>query len=322
LFRIVYTIAWFALALSGTQVHAQSTYPVKPIRLVVPYPPGGGTDVIARPLAQKLTEFVGQQVVVDNRGGANGNIGMEFVAKSPPDGYTIVLALNAQYAVNPNLYPKLPYDVLKDYMPITLLGQAPYLLIVHPMLPAKTVKEFIAIAKARPGQLSFSSSGSGSGGHLSAELLKTMAQIDLLHVPYKGAGLTLPDLVAGQVQVSFITYTSAGSLVRAGRLRALAVTTAKRNPALPDLPAIAETVPGYDSGVWYGVTAPAGTPKNIIAKLNTDIMRVLAAQDFRGRVTSEAVEVLGTTPEQLGDYMKSELVKWAKVVRASGAKID
>jgi len=301
--------------------HAQ-TYPSKPVRLVVPYPPGGGTDVIARPLAQKLTEFIGQQVIVDNRGGANGNIGMEFVAKSPPDGYTIVLALNAQYAVNPNLYPKLPYDVLKDYVPITLLGQAPYLLIVHPMLPAKNVKEFVAIARARPGQLSFSSSGSGSGGHLSAELFKTLAGVDMLHVPYKGAGPSLPDLVAGQVQVSFITYTSAGSLVRAGRLRALAVTTAKRNPALPDLPAIAETVAGYDSGVWYGVAAPTGTPKNIIARLNTEILRVLAAQDFRGRVTSEAVEVIGTTPEQLGDYMKSELVKWAKVVKTSGAKVD
>jgi tripartite-type tricarboxylate transporter receptor subunit TctC len=321
LVRLMQTMMVLLLAGSGVCVHAQ-TYPSKAIRFVVPYPPGGGTDVIARPLAAKLSEFLGQQVVVDNRGGANGNIGMEFVARTPPDGYTVVMALNAQLAVNPNLYPRLPYDVVKDYAPVTLLGQAPYLLVVHPLLPAKTVKEFVALVKSRPEQLSFASSGSGSGGHLSAELFDTMAGVKMIHVPYKGAGLALPDLVAGQVQVAFITYTSSGALVRSGRLRAIGVTTLKRSPALPDLPAIAETVPGYDSVVWYGMLAPAGTPKNIVAKLNSEILRVLAAPDFRSRVTTEAVEVLGTTPEHLGDYIKNELTKWAKVVKASGARID
>ena len=300
---------------------AQS-YPVKPIRLVLPYPPGGGTDVIARPLAQKLTEQLGQQVIVDNRGGAGGNIGMEFVAKSPADGYTLLFALTAQYAVNPSLYPKLPYDPVRDYAPISLLANAPYLLVVHPALPAKSVAELVALVKARPGQLSYSSSGNGSGAHLAGEMLRSLAHVEIVHVPYKGAGPAMPDLIAGQVQLSFITYTAAGPHIKTGRLRALGVTTAKRSPTLLDLPAIGETVAGYDSAVWYGFAAPAGTPLEIVSKLNTEVLRVLAAPDFLSRITLEAVSPIGSTPEEFGSFMKSEIVRWAKVVKESGAKVD
>jgi tripartite-type tricarboxylate transporter receptor subunit TctC len=302
-------------------VLAQS-YPSKPIRLVLPYPPGGGTDVIARPLAQKLTEQLGQQVIVDNRGGAGGNIGMEFVAKSPADGYTLLFALTAQYAVNLSLYPKLPYDPVRDYAPISLLANAPYLLVVHPALPAKSVAELVALVKARPGQLSYSSSGNGSGAHLAGEMLRSLARVEIVHVPYKGAGPAMPDLIAGQVQLSFITYTAAGPHIKTGRLRALGVTTAKRSPTLPDLPAIGETVAGYDSAVWYGFAAPAGTPPEIVSKLNAEVLRVLAAPDFRSRITLEAVSPIGSTPEEFGSFMKSEIVRWAKVVKDSGAKVD
>ena len=316
----LHRIALIALFVSS-HAFAQN-YPSKPIRLVLPYPPGGGTDVIARPLAQKLTEQLGQQVIVDNRGGAGGNIGMEFVAKSPPDGYTLLFALTAQYAVNPSLYPKLPYDPIRDYAPISLLANAPYLLVVHPSVPAKSVAELIALMKARPGQLAYSSSGNGSGAHLAGEMLRSLARVEIVHVPYKGAGPAMPDLIAGQVQLSFVTYTAAGPHIKSGRLRALGVTTAKRSPTLPDLPAIAETVPGYDSAVWYGFAAPAGTPADIVAKLNTEVLRVLAAPDFRNRITLEAVAPIGTSPEEFGAFIKSEIVRWAKVVKDSGAKVD
>ena len=271
------------MLLVTTHAFAQN-YPNKPIRLVLPYPPGGGTDVIARPLAQKLGEYLGQQVIVDNRGGAGGNIGMEFVAKSPPDGYTLLFALTAQFAVNPSLYPKLPYDPVKDYAPISLLANAPYLLIVHPSVPAKSVRELIALIKAHPGELAYSSSGNGSGAHLAGEM----------SAPH----------------------------IRSGRLRALGVTTAQRSPMLPDLPAIAETVAGYDSAVWYGFATPAGTPREIVGRLNSEVLRVLAAPDFRNRITLEAVAPIGSTPEEFADFIRSEIVRWAKVVKDSGAKVD
>jgi tripartite-type tricarboxylate transporter receptor subunit TctC len=313
---------WGLVALFISVTASAQTYPNKPIRLVLPYPPGGGTDVIARPIAQKLTESLGQQVIVDNRGGANGNIGMEFVAKSPADGYTLLFALTAQYAINPSLYPKLSYDPVKDYAPISLLANAPYLLVVHPSVPAKSTAELIALMKARPGQLAYSSSGNGSGAHLAGEMLRSLARVQMTHVPYKGAGPAMPDLIAGQVQLSFVTYTAAGPHIKTGRLRALGVTTAKRSPTLPDLPAIAETVAGYDSAVWYGFAAPAGTPAEIVNKLNAEVLRVLAAPDFRSRITLEAVAPIGTSPDEFGSFMKSEIVRWAKVVRESGAKVD
>jgi len=315
-------IVAMALMAAATFVAAQA-YPSKAIRFVLPYPPGGGVDTIARPLARRLSDNLGQQVVVDNRGGAGGAIGMEIVARSAPDGYTIVLAITAQLAVNVSLFKKLPYDPVRDYAPITLLATGPYLLVVHPSLPAKSVKELIALARARPGDLTYASSGNGSGGHLAAELLKNMAGINMLHVPYKGGGPALVDLLAGQVQVLFATYVTSKPHIQSGRVRALGVSTAKRPAALPDLPTIAEAgVPGYDSGVWYGILAPAGTPQEIIAKLNSEILRVLNHPELRNLLVGGGIEPIGSPPEELGRYIKSEITKWAKVVKEAGVRVD
>ncbi len=310
------------LSMSTVQTSVAQTYPSKPVRLVLPYPPGGGSDIIARPLAQLMTAGLGQQVVIENRGGAGGNLGMELVARSAPDGYTLIWGITAQLAVNPALYPKMNFDLIKDFTPICLMGQAPYVFVIHPSLPVKNVSEFVALVKPKPGVMSYSSAGNGSGAHLSAEMLNWMAGLKTVHVPYKGAGPAMPDLIAGQVQFSFITYTASSQFVKAGRLRAIGVTTPKRSAALPDVPAIAESVPGYDSGVWYGLLAPTGTPPDIIRRLNTEIVAALKQPDLRQRLLAEAFEPIGSTPEQLGEYMKSEIARWAKVVKATGAKID
>lgn len=306
---------------AGAQVPA-SGYPTRPIRLVVPLPAGGGVDWLARVLAQKLTENLGQQVVVDNRAGAGGNIGMELVSKSAPDGYTIVLGLTAHYAINPSLYSKLPYDPVRDFAPIILLATTPLVLLVHSTVPAKSVKELIALAKARGGKLTYASGGNGSGSHLAGEMLKSMAGVDIMHVPYKGLAPAIAAVLGEQVQFSFGVWSADNAHVKSGRLRALGVTTAKRARALPDLPAIAETVPGYDLSVWYGIAAPARTPKEIVGRLNTAMLRVLADADFRQRIEVEGIEPIGSTPEELGAYIKSEGVKWAKIVKDSGAKVD
>jgi tripartite-type tricarboxylate transporter receptor subunit TctC len=299
------------------------TYPVKPVRLVIPYPPGGGSDTIGRPLAQKMSEGLGQQIVVENRGGANGNIGMETVARSAPDGYTLVFALTAQLAINPGLYRKIPYDPVRDFAPVSLLGSGGYLLVVHPSLPVRSLKELIALSRARPGQIAYSSSGNGSGGHLAIELMNSMAGIKMLHVPYKGGGPALMDLIAGQVQVLFATQLASWPHVQSGRVRALAVSTAKRPESVPDLPTIAEAgLPGYDSGVWYGVLAPAGTPRDIIIRLNGEVVRALGQPDYRKLLVGNTIEPIGSPPEQLGQYIQSELVKWAKVIKSAGVRID
>jgi tripartite-type tricarboxylate transporter receptor subunit TctC len=299
------------------------TYPTKPVRLVLPYPPGGGSDTIARPLAQRLTESLGQQVVVDNRGGGSGSIGMEHAAKAPADGYTIVMALTAQLAVNPSLFRKLPYDPVEDFAPITLLAQGPYVLAVHPSVPAKNVKELIALARKRPNDLAYASSGNGSGGHLAAELLKSMTGIKMLHVPYKGGGPALVDLIAGQVQVLFTTWASGRGHIQSGRIRALAVSTAKRPKAIPNLPTVAESgVPGYDAGVWYALLAPAGTPAAIVDRLNREVRTVLERPDYSKLLQDSAIDPVGSTPAELGAYIRSEGAKWAKVVRDAGVHID
>ena len=318
---IVVVVLAGASAFAGAQVPA-SGYPSRPIRLVVPLPAGGGVDWMARTLAQKLTENLGQQVVVDNRAGAGGNIAMELVAKSAPDGYTLVLGLTAHYAINPSLYSKLPYDPVKDFAPVILLATTPLVLLVHPSVPAKSVKELVALAKARGGKLMYASGGNGSGSHLAGEMLKSMAGVDIVHVPYKGLAPAIAAVLGDQVQFSFGVWSADSGHVKAGRLRALGVTTAKRARALPDLPSIAETVPGYDLAVWYGVAAPAKTPREIVVKLNSAMMRVLADNDFRQRIEAEGIEPLGSTPEQLAAYIKTEGVKWAKVVKDSGAKLD
>ena len=300
-----------------------SQYPSKPIRLVLPYPPGGGTDTIARPLAQRLAETFGHQVLIDNRGGGGGNIGMEFVAKAPPDGYTAVVALTAQLAVNVSLFKKLPYDPVKDYSPVTLLAQGPYVLVVHPSLPVGSVKELIALARKRPNELVYASSGNGSGGHLASELLNHMTDVKMLHVPYKGGGPALIDLLAGQVQVLFSTWASGRGHIQSGRIRALAVSTAQRPAAIPDLATVAESgVPGFDSGVWYAMLLPAGAPREIVDRLNREVVAALKRPDYSKLLYESAIDPVGSTPEQLGAYIKSEIAKYAKVVKDADIRID
>jgi len=323
LIAVVRAAIWaVALTAASTMPVFSQSYPSKPVRLVLPYPPGGGSDIIARPLAQLISASMGQQMIIENRGGAGGNIGMDAVAKSPPDGYTLVFAITAQLAVNPSLYPKLPYDLIRDFSPISLLGIAPYILVTHPTLPVKSVKELVALARAKPDELRYGSAGNGSGAHLAGEMLNSLARVKTVHIPYKGGGPAMIDLVAGQSQFSYLTYTSSNEFIRAGRLRALGVTTVKRSPVLPDLPAIAETLPGYDSAVWYGVLAPAGTPADIIARLNREFLAALKNTELRQRLMTEAFDPIGTPPEQLGAYMKSEIARWAKLVKATGTKID
>ncbi|MGZ5122590.1 MAG: Bug family tripartite tricarboxylate transporter substrate binding protein [Burkholderiales bacterium] len=312
------------LSIATGNAHAQNaaSFPGKTIRLVIPYPPGGGTDTIGRPLAQRLGENLKQQVIFDNRGGAGGNIGLEIVAKAPPDGHTIVLALTAQLAVNPSLYKKLPYDPLKDYEPITLLATGPYILIVHPSLPVKSAKELIALARSRPGQITYASSGNGSGAHLANELLNSMAKVTMVHIPYKGGGPALVDLLAGHVQVLFATYAASKPHIETGRVRALAVSTARRLTGV-DIPTLAEAaLPGYDAGVWYAFLAPAGTPRDIVSKLNTEIIRALNHPEIKAVLSRAAIEPIGSTPEELTKFMKNEIAKWAKVVKDANVHVD
>ncbi len=308
-----------------TFASAQTTtpnYPVRPIRFIVPYPAGAAADLQARAITQRVTETIGQQVIVDNRVGANGNIAMEVTAKSSPDGYTVVYALTAQYVINPYLYPKIPYDPVKDFAPIALMNRGPFVLFENPSVPATSIKQLIDLAKAEPGKMSFASSGNGASGHLSMELLKKMAGIDLVHIPYKGAAPSLLDLLAGRVQVSFLTWGTGGQYAKNGKLRALGVTTEKRVPALPDIPAISETVPGYDMSVWYGLSAAAGTSKAIIKRLNTEFVRALASPEVKRQFERDMIEPLGSTPEQFAEFLRNESVKWAKLVKDSGAKLD
>lgn len=315
-----------SIAALGTMVQTGGVgaagYPDKPVRFVVPYAPGGGVDVVGRPLAQYLTEHLGRPFVIDYKGGAAGNIGMEAVAQSPGDGYTVILALTTQLAINQSLY-KLRYDVEKDFVPISLLASAPYFLAVHPSVPAKSVAEFIALAKAKPGSLSYASTGSGSGPHLSMELLKSMAGIELVHVPYKGAGAALQDLMAGTVHAAFFSYGAAAGQVKAGKIRFLAATTTKRSAAISDVPTMAEAgVPGYDSGVWYALLAPKGTPVDIVGRLNEAVTVALRSPEVRDRFITDGVTPIGSTPAQLTTYIRSERAKWTDVVQKSGAKVD
>ncbi|MGZ8263885.1 MAG: Bug family tripartite tricarboxylate transporter substrate binding protein [Burkholderiales bacterium] len=302
---------------------AQTAYPARPIRFIVPFTPGGSGDIFARPVAQKMSEAMGQQVVVENRPGSGGVIGTEAAAKAAPDGYTIMMGLTANVAVNPSLYPKLPYDPLRDFAPVTLVAAAPYVLVVPPSLPARNVKELIALARPKPGDLAYASLGSGSMGHLSGELFASMAGVKLLHVPYKTLGQLIPDLISGQVQLFFLGVASAQPHVRSGKLRAVAVSGAKRSPALPQVPTVSESgVKGFEVTGWYGVFVPAGTPPELIARLHKEIVRALAMPDVRERLSSEGAELVGNSPREFDAFVRSELVKWAKVVKLSGAKAE
>jgi tripartite-type tricarboxylate transporter receptor subunit TctC len=322
-------IKWLYLVMGAALVYlpalsaAAQVFPSKPVRLILPYPPGGGSDTIARPVTRKISENIGQQVIVDNRGGAGGNIGMEAAARAAPDGYTIVMALTAQLAVNPSLYAKIPYDPVRDFEPVTLLANGAYVLVAHPSLPAKTVKEVIAIAKKRPGELLYASSGNGSGGHLANELLNTMTGIRMTHVPYKGGGPALIDTISGQTQLLFATPIASSGHIQAGRLRAIAVSTTKRVGIMPHIPTISESgVPGYDSGVWYAILAPRGTPQNIVARHHEEFRKAISDPGIRDFLTQSGVDPEGGAPGELGKYVRSELAKWAKVIKTANIRLD
>ncbi len=315
--------AVLATAVAPLWAQGAGDFPSKPIRLVIPYPPGGGMDTIGRPFARQLSENIGQQVVVDNRGGANGTIGMEIVARANPDGYTIGFALSAQLAINPGLYKKLAYDPVKDFEPLTLFADGCYLLVVNPAVPAKSVKELIALARAKPNGLIMASSGNGSGGHLSAALLMSMTGTKLLHVPYKGGDPALVAVLSGEAQTLFATYAASKGHIAAGRLRALGVSTAKRPAAISDIPTIAEAgVSGYESSPWYAYVAPAGTPRALVTRLNREIVRALNHPEYRKFLLGSAIEPIGSSPERLRAYIKTEMVKWAGVIKSAGARID
>jgi tripartite-type tricarboxylate transporter receptor subunit TctC len=301
---------------------AAQQYPTKAIRFVVPFAPGGGTDIIGRVVAQALNDALGQPVVVDNRGGAGSTLGTEIVAKSPADGYTILFG-NISLAFNATLYTKLRYDTIRDLAPISLSAVQPNILVIHPGLPAKNLKEFIELARAHPGKYNYASAGTGSGTHLAAELLKLQTKIDIVHVPYKGTGPALTDLLGGQINMMVSTFASALPHVKSGRMRALGVTTVKRSPAAPDVPTLIEGgVAGYDYSTWYGLLAPAGTPKPIIDMLNASNRKVLARDDIKQKLESQGVDPIVNTPAEFSTYMKSETEKWGKVVKATGAKAE
>ncbi|MDB5905203.1 MAG: hypothetical protein JWM26_4081 [Betaproteobacteria bacterium] len=319
--QLKFYVAAFAVALS-TIARAQVPYPTKPVRLIVPQSPGASTDLTARLIAQKLSAAFGQPVVVDNRPGAGSIIGTDLVAKAAPDGYTL-LVVASSITLNPSLHRNLPFDVLRDLAPITQLSAFPNLLTVHPALPVKTVKDLIALAKAKPGSLNYGSSGSATGTHLSAELFKYMTGIDMVHVPYKGGGPAVQALLGGQVQLNFATIVSVLPHVRSGKLRAIAVTTAKRSPSMPEIPTIAESgVPGYDHGPWNGFLAPARTPRAVIARLNEETARILHLPETKAVFTNEGAEPVGNKPEEFGAIIKAETAKWGKVIQSAGIKAD
>jgi tripartite-type tricarboxylate transporter receptor subunit TctC len=312
-----------AALFAGCCAAQPSAFPAKPLRFVIGFTPGGPSDILARAVGQKLGERWGQQVVVENRPGAGGNLAAEAVAKSAPDGYTWLLGNNSILATNQSLYRKLPYDPLKDFAPVALVAVQPNILVVHPDVPAKSVAELIALAKQNPGKLNYASSGAGAAAHLAGELFKTMAGVDMVHVPYKGAQPALTDLIAGQVQLMFATSASVIPYMKAGRLRALAVTTAQRSPSVPELPTVSEAgLAGFEATTWHGVVVPAATSPDIVERLNQDINAVLNEKDLRERLAGLGAEIATGTPREFADYIAREIPKWSKVVRDSGAQAD
>ncbi len=319
-----FSIALATLACIALQVSAlaQSTYPTKPVRIISIFAPGGGNDVICRLVAQQLTERLKQQVIVENRVGANGIVGTEAAARSAPDGYTFTL-IPSGHTVNASMYKKLPFDSTRDFTPITLVGSGPLVLAVHPSLPAKNVKELVALAKARPGQLTYVSSGVGASGHLAGALFDSLTGTQMVHVPYKGMSLAVSDLMGGQVSMTFGTSLSVIPHVRTGRLRALATTGEQRSPALPDLPTVAESgVKGYEASLWYGFVGPARMPPEIVQRLNTEIAAILGMPDTREKLASQGVDAKSTSPEEFGRIMVADTARWAKVVQKLGLHAD
>ncbi len=310
-----------AAVLAGiAPAHAQ--YPTKPIRFILPFPPGGGTDTLARILGAKLSDGLSQQVILDNRPGAGANIGAEIAAKSPPDGYTLLMG-NIAHTINMTLYRKLNYNFVKDFAAVSLLASAPNIVVVHPSVPAKSVKELVALARARPGALDYASSGSGSSAHLAAVLLLELTQTKMNHVPYKGGGPAVVALISGEVSIGFATTPSVIHHVKSGKLRALAVTGAKRSPAAPELPTVSEAgVPGYEVSGWYGMLVPTGTPQDIIARLHAESIKVLKQADVIERMAAAGFEPLGNSPAEFTAFIRDEAEKWAKVVKAAGIRVD
>ncbi|MBI2224076.1 MAG: tripartite tricarboxylate transporter substrate binding protein [Betaproteobacteria bacterium] len=318
------TSAKFALMLCVfSTVCAAQSYPSKPIRLIVPFAPGGGVDLIGRIIAQKLQEAWGQPVIVDNRGGGGGNIGTDMVAKSPPDGHTLLMGYVGNLAINPFLFRKLPYDPVKDFSPISLAATAPNLLVAHPSVPASTVKDLVTLAKTKPGSLSYASAGNGTVGHMVAELFKSVTGIGIVHIPYKGNGPAVTDLLGGQVQLMFAAPGAVIPFVEAKKLKALAVASNQRLPELSDTATFAEAgYPGVEASGWYGVLTSAGTPRNIISALNKEIVRIMQLPDVKERLAVHGYKAVTSSPEEFAQLIKSDLIKWQKVVKASGAKVD
>jgi len=313
-----------ALLVTGfVSVAAQAAWPERPIRFIVPFPPGGGADIMARPMSAYLGRSLGQQVVVDNRGGAGGTLAAAMAATAPPDGHTLFFGTVGTHAIHASLYSKLPYDPVKDFAPIALTHNAPRVLVVHASVPIKSVADMIAYAKSKPGQLSFASAGNGGTNHLSGELFKVMAGVDMVHVPFKGAGPAAADVLAGRIALTFDSIPVWINHIKSGKVRALGVTTLKRSATLPDVPTVAESgLPGFDVANWLGVYAPANTPKTVIQRLNAELAAVMADADIRRQLIEQGVEPMHTTPEELAALMRRDTAKWAKIVKVSGAKLD
>ncbi len=306
--------------LAACQFACAQSYPTKAVRVIAPFPPGGGTDLFARAVAQKLTSTLGQTFVVDNRSGAGGMIGADLVAKSPPDGYSLLITSSSTHSINPHLTRKMPYDAIRDFVPVINIASAPNVLVVHPSVPAKTVKEMIALAKSRPGALNYASNGTGTLSHLTGEMFKLQAGINLIHIPYKGGPPAVIDLVAGQVSALFAAAPTVFPQVRAGKLRAIAMTGPKRSAALPDLPAVAETLPGFDSVQWWAMFAPAGTPGDVVERLNSEVSRIITDADVKARFAAEGAEPAGGSPREFAAFVRADYEKWGKVVKAVGIR--
>ena len=310
------------LLVASMPLAVAQTYPAKPMRFVVPHTVAGSPDILARFLGTRLGDALGQQVIVDNQAGAAGIVGAERVARAAPDGYTLFVGSSA-VVINPNLYKKVGYDVLRDFQPITALALAPLVLVVHPSLPARSVREFIALVKARPGAINYASGGSGSAAHMAAELFKAMASVDMVHVPYKGTAPALIDLAGGHVSVGFYTVSATSGHIKTGRLRALGLSALKRSPALPELPTVAEAgLPGYEASTWIGVLAPAGTPREIVERLHTEIAKILALPDVQQAFAVQGFDMIANTPAEFAVQIKGDLVKWARVIKAAKLTVD
>jgi tripartite-type tricarboxylate transporter receptor subunit TctC len=317
----LWTTGVLAALMLATPAFAQ--YPAKPIRIIVPFPAGGSADIMARVVGQKMTETWGQQMVIDNRPGAGGNIAAEVAAKSAPDGYTLFLCTVGTHAIHQTLYDKLPFDPMKDFSAVAYIAGVPNVVVVHPSIPVKSVKELIAFIKTRPGQINFGSPGAGSSVHMSGEMLKVMAGLDMTHIPYKGNPQAVTDLVAGQIQLMITNMPPVVPYIQSGRLRALAVTTKTRSLALPDLPTMEEAgLPGYESSAWFGLVSPAAVPRDIVNKLNAEVVRIVGLEDVKRSLASQGADPLVMTPDEFGAFMRAETAKWAKIIKASGARAD